>query len=393
MGKAKVIGVGMTTFSKPGAGEIYYDIAINAANSALKDAGISYDMVQQAYAGYMYGDSCAGQRAFYELALNGIPIINVTNACATGSTALYLARQAVEGGAADCILVVGFEQMVPGALGAVFNDRPSTLEKFINTLDELQGFDPKSVMTAQLFGSAAREHMAKYGTKPETFARISVKARQHAALNPRAVFKEKLSLEDVMNSPTVFDPLTRFQCCPPTTGAAAVVVCSEQFARQHGHSSAVSILGQSMVTDLPGVFDGKSGMSLVGYDMTVAASLEVYESTGVEVSDIDVVELHDCFSANELISYEGLGLTEAGGAEKFISDGDNTYGGKFVTNPSGGLLSKGHPIGATGVAQCAELVWQLRGSAGERQVEGARLALQHNLGLGGACVVTLYGND
>jgi acetyl-CoA acetyltransferase len=340
----------------------------------------------------MYGDTCSGQRALYELAFNGIPIINVNNACATGSTALYLARQAVESGAADCVLALGFEQMVPGALGAVFNDRPSSMDKYIDTAAKLQGHEVSGVPVAMIFGSAAHEHMAKYGTRPETFGQIAVKARRHAHRNPNAVFREELSLEQVMESSMVYAPLTRYQCCPPTTGAAAAVVCSEEFARRHGLSGGVEILAQSMTTDLPGVFDARSGMSLVGYDMAAAASRAVYEAAGVDVSDIDVVELHDCFTANELIAYEALGLTEAGGAEKFIADGDNTYGGKYVTNPSGGLLSKGHPIGATGLAQCAELVWQLRGQAGARQVEGARLGLQHNLGLGGACVVTLYGS-
>lgn len=390
-GKAQIVGVAMTPFSKPSAGEIYFDIGARAARAALKDAGLSYDDVRQAYVGYMYGDTCCGQRALYELAFNGIPIINVNNACATGSTALYLARQAVETGAADCVLALGFEQMVPGALGAVFNDRPSAMERYIDTAGRLQGHEVSGVPVADIFGSAAHEHMAKYGTKPETFGRIAVKARRHAHRNPNAVFRDELSLEQVMESPMVYAPLTRYQCCPPTTGAAAAVLCSESFARKHGLTGGVEILAQSMTTDLPGVFDARSGMSLVGYDMAAMAARAVYEAAGVDVADIDVVELHDCFTANELIAYEALGLTEAGSAEKFIVDGDNTYGGKYVTNPSGGLLSKGHPIGATGLAQCAELVWQLRGQAGARQVEDARLGLQHNLGLGGACVVTLYG--
>lgn len=390
-GNAQIVGVAMTPFSKPSAGEIYFDIGARAAQAALKDAGIDYADVQQAFVGYMYGDTCSGQRALYDLGLSGIPIINVNNACATGSTALYLARQAVETGVADCVLALGFEQMVPGALGAVFNDRPSAMEKFLETVTALQGHEVSGVPTAALFGSAAHDHMAKYGTKPEAFAQIAVKARRHAHRNPNAVFRDELSLEQVMESPMVYAPLTRYQCCPPTTGAAAAVVCSERFARKHG-LAGVEILAQAMTTDLPGVFDAKSGMSLVGYDMAAMAAQSVYEASGVDVGDVDVVELHDCFTANELVAYEALGLTAPGTAEKFIADGDNTYGGKYVTNPSGGLLSKGHPIGATGLAQCAELVWQLRGGAGARQVEGARIALQHNLGIGGACVVTLYGN-
>ena len=193
-----------------------------------------------------------------------------------------------------------------------------------------------------------------------------------------------------MASTPVFDPLTRFQCCPLTCGAAAAIVCSADFAKKRGLDLRVSIAAQAMTTDTPSSFECKDMRKLVGYDMTAAAATQVYEETGIGPDELDVVELHDRFTANELITYEALGLTLEGTAERFIMDGDNTYGGRVVTNPSGGLLSKGHPLGATGLAQCAELVWQLRGQAEQRQVEGARFALQHNLGLGGACVVTLY---
>ena len=387
--KVVVAGVGMTPFTKPSAGANWRDIGMQAVREALADARVDYKDVQQAYAGYMFGETCSGQGVVYGVGLTGIPVFNVNNACATGSSAIYLARQAIAAGIADCVLAFGFEQMVPGALAATWPDRPLPMEKFFGALDRYQPVDLKIVPTAQLFGAAAREHIDKYGTKPETFGRITVKAREHAARNPHAVFRDKLTLEQVMGSAPVFDPLTRYQCCPPTTGAAAALLCSEAFARQHGLDASVAIAAQSMRTDFPSTFE-KSGMRLVGYDMAKAAAADVYEAAGIGPEDVDVVELHDCFTANELVSYEALGLAPEGGAEKFIEDGDNTYGGKYVVNPSGGLLSKGHPIGATGVAQCAELVWQLRGQAGERQVEGARLALQHNLGIGGACVVTLY---
>jgi acetyl-CoA acetyltransferase len=180
--------------------------------------------------------------------------------------------------------------------------------------------------------------------------------------------------------------------CPPTCGGAAAIVCSEAFAKKHNLDHSIRIRAQAMTTDTSSSFRGAENdmRQLVGYDMTHAAATRVYEEAGVGPQDIGVIELHDCFAHNELITYEGLGLCPEGGAEKFIEDGDNTYGGRYVTNPSGGLLSKGHPLGATGLAQCTELVSQLRGTAERRQVEGARLALQHNLGLGGACVVTLY---
>jgi acetyl-CoA acetyltransferase len=241
-----------------------------------------------------------------------------------------------------------------------------------------------------MFGGAGREYQFKYGTKRETFGKIAEKARKHAAKNPLAVFREVLSLEQIMASDEIFDPLTKFQCCPPTCGAAAAIVCSSEFAKKKGISKAVQIVAQSMKTDFPSTFEAGSMIKMIGYDMTAAASKELYEKAGIGPKDVDVVELHDCFTTNEFLTYEGLGLCPEGGAEKFIWDGDNTYGGQYVTNPSGGLLSKGHPLGATGLAQCAELVWQLRGQAGERQVPDAEIALQHNLGLGGAAVLTMY---
>lgn len=388
--KVWVAGVGMIPFSKPGASEPYSVMGMRAARVALQDAGVPYDAVQQAYAGYVYGDSSSGQAVVYGVGLTGIPVFNVNNNCASGSSALFLARQAVESGAVECALAVGFEQMVPGALKSVYEDRPSPLAEFIEAMTDAQGYDTGKPRAAQFFGGAARRYMTQHDIRADTFARISVKARQHAARNPYAVFRQTVTLADVMDAPMIFEPLTRLQCCPPTCGAAAAILCSDDFARRHGLSPAVSIAAQAMTTDTPSTFDSGDMRSLVGYDMTRAAADQVYEAAGVDPADLDVVELHDCFTANELITYEGLRLTPEGSAEKFILDGDNTYGGRVVTNPSGGLLSKGHPLGATGLAQCAELVWQLRGQADLRQVEGARLALQHNLGLGGACVVTLY---
>ncbi|MCQ4123288.1 lipid-transfer protein [Rhodococcus erythropolis] len=387
--KVHVAGVGMIPFTKPGKSENYNVMGETAARAALDDAGIDYSLVQQAYAGYVYGDSTAGQAAVYGLGLTGIPVINVNNNCATGSSALFLARQAVASGAVECALAVGFEQMKPGALKRVWDDRPAPMYRFDDLMTEIQGVHD-APRAAQMFGGAGLSHMEKYGTKPETFAKISVKARKHAANNPNAVFRDLLTEEQVLESPHIFGPLTRYQCCPPTCGAAAAVVCSEEFARKHGLAADVVIEAQALTTDTPSTFEDRDMMKVVGYDMTAAAASQVYEAAGIGPEDVQVVELHDCFSANELITYEGLGLTPEGTAEKFILDGDNTYGGRVVTNPSGGLLSKGHPLGATGLAQCAELVWQLRGQAGKRQVEGARIGLQHNLGLGGACVVSIF---
>jgi len=385
-----VVGVGMIPFTKPGASEPYPVMGARAAKLALDDAGVNYADVQQAYVGYVYGDSTSGQAAIYGVGLTGIPVFNLNNNCSTGSSALFLARQAVESGQVECAIALGFEQMQPGALKGAWDDRPSPMARFAEVMTAHQGYLDTAPRAAQFFGGAGLDYMKQYGIRHDTFGRISVKARQHAARNPLAVFRQTLTLDEVMASPTVFGPLTRYQCCPPTCGAAAAVVCSADFAKKHKLDQRVVIAAQAMTTDTPSTFESKDMRKVVGYDMTAAAAKQVYEAAGVSPEDLDVVELHDCFTANELITYEGLGLTPEGTAEKFILEGDNTYGGRVVTNPSGGLLSKGHPLGATGLAQCYELTHQLRGTADQRQVEGARLALQHNLGLGGACVVTLY---
>jgi sterol carrier protein 2 len=384
-----VAGVGMVPFATPRKSEPYDLMGEKAARAALGDAGVDYAQIQQAYAGFVYGDSTCGQATLYRLGHSGIPVINVNNNCATGSSALFLARQAVESGAVDCALALGFEQMQRGAITMYWEDRPSPVASFDEVAREVQEVTD-APFAAQYFGGAGAAYAERYGTKPETFAAISVKSRRHAANNPYAVFRDPVTVDEVMASPHIYGPLTRLQCCPPTCGAAAAVLVSEDFARQHGIRAEVAIKAQAMTTDFASTFDDRDMVKLVGYDMSKAAADQVYEASGVSPGDVRVVELHDCFTSNELLSYEALGLTPEGTAEKFIADGDNTYGGKVVTNPSGGLLSKGHPLGATGLAQCAELVWQLRGQAGGRQVDDVSIALQHNIGLGGAAVVTLY---
>jgi sterol carrier protein 2 len=391
MSKVRVAGVGMIPFTKPGQSEDWDVMAEKAIRLALADAGVRYDQIQQAYAGYVYGDSTAGQSALYRVGVTGIPIVNVNNNCSTGSTALYLARQMVEAGVAECVLAVGFEQMLPGALGMVFNDRKRTLDMALVRQDQLQAKDDHSPFAAQQFGGAGLDHQARHGTSDEAFGMVSVKARRHAANNPMALFRDPISLDEVMASKHLHGPITRFQACPPTCGAAAAVLVSPAFAMKHGLDAGVEIIAQALTTDMPGTFEDRGMMSVVGYDMAKEAARQVYEGSGIGPDDIQAVELHDCFTPNELISYEALGLTPEGTAEQYIRDGQNTYGGKHVTNPSGGLLSKGHPLGATGLAQCYELTHQLRDIANKRQVEGIRHALQHNVGLGGACVVTLYG--
>lgn len=379
----------MSPFSTPRKSSAYTTMAATAITDALTDGGLNLEDIQQVYAGYVYGDSTSGQNALYQVGLPGVPVVNVNNNCSTGSSALWLARQTVQSGAADCVLALGFEQMRPGALGSLWDDRPSPFDQLTSVAESAQGVHPDTPLAAQLFGGAGTAYAQRYDVDPQVFAHVSVKARRHAAANPNAVFRDPLTVDQVLDSPKVFGPLTRLQCCPPTCGAAAVVVCSPAFARRRGLGAGVDIVAQAMTTDQPSSFTGDL-MNLVGADMTRRAAEQVYEAAGVGPEEIPVVELHDCFTTNEVITYETLGLTPEGTAEKFILDGQNTYGGRVVTNPSGGLLSKGHPLGASGLAQCAELVWQLQGRAGQRQVPDAHTGLQHNLGLGGACVVTLY---
>jgi sterol carrier protein 2 len=386
-----VVGVGMTKFEKPGSKEWDYpDMALEAGTRALEDAGIPFAEVEQACVGYCYGDSTCGERAVYTLGMTGIPIYNVNNNCATGSTALYMAKQFVEGGLADCVLALGFEKMEKGSLGIKFTDRTNPMDRHAKLMIETRGF-AKAPAAPQFFGNAGREHMERYGTKPLHFAKIGWKNHKHSVNNPYSQFQDEYTLEQIESAPMVYEPLTKLQCCPTSDGAGAAILASADFVRKHGlEARAVEIAGMAMTTDLPSSFDEKSSIKLVGYDMSRVAAQRVYEQSGVGPEQLDVVELHDCFSCNELITYEALGLCPEGKAGEFVDSGAQTYGGKVVVNPSGGLISKGHPLGATGLAQCAELSWQLRGEAGKRQVEGAKFALQHNLGLGGAAVVSLY---
>ncbi|RZC37396.1 Sterol carrier protein X-related thiolase [Asbolus verrucosus] len=386
-----VIGVGMTKFEKPGKRADDYPVfAKEAITKALDDCRVKISEVEAAACGYVYGDSTSGQRAVYEVGMTGIPIFNVNNNCSTGSTALILAKEFVESGKHDCVLAVGFEKMERGSLSAKFLDRTNPMDKHVQLMAELSEMND-APLTAQMFGNAGIEHMKKYGTRPEHFAKIAYKNHKHSVNNPYSQFREEYSLDQIKNSPLVFGPLTKLQCCPTSDGSAAAIVASERFVRSHGlEAQAVEILGMEMATDLPSTFAENSCMKLVGYDMTKTAADRLFRKTNTNPSDVQVVELHDCFSANELITYEALGLCPPGKAGELIDRGDNTYGGKYVVNPSGGLISKGHPLGATGLAQCAELCWQLRGEAGARQVPNAKLALQHNIGLGGAVVVGLY---
>ncbi|MFI6872446.1 lipid-transfer protein [Streptomyces sp. NPDC050400] len=392
--KSYIVGVGMTKFEKPESRDWqYWDMVKEAGGAALADAGIAYGDVQQVPVGYCFQASTAGQRAVYELGLTGVPVYNVNNNCATGSTALMMARQFVEGGTSDCVLAVGFEKMQRGALGggadAGADFKTSPVARHYGIMAARHGFE-MSPPTAQIFGDAAREHMERYGTTPAQLAAVGAKNHRHSVNNPYAQFQDPYTVDEILAAKAIHTPLTKLQCSPTSDGAAAAVVVSERFVEERGlGEKAVEIVAQAMTTDTEESFASGSCIDVVGQPMSREAARQVYEASGTGIDGVDVVELHDCFSVNELLTYEALGMCGEGESGKLVESGATTYGGRWVVNPSGGLISKGHPLGATGIAQLAELTWQLRGEAGARQVTGARTGLAHNIGLGGAAVVTM----
>jgi acetyl-CoA acyltransferase len=391
--KVYVIGVGMTKFEKPGRREDwdYPAMAKESGTNALNDAGVEFGAVEQAFVGFCYGESCSGHRAVYELGLTGIPVFNVNSNCSTGSSALFLAAQAIRGGLADCTLALGFEKMQAGSLATSYDDREQPMQRHLLAMAELEEiyFPPAPWM----FGAAGIEHNKKYGSTPDHFVKIAAKNHRHSVKNPYAQFQDEYTLDQIKADKMIYPAaeLTRTMCSPTSDGSGAAVLASEAFVAKHGLGDrAVEIVGQALVTDVPGTFESASLATLVGADMSRTAAQRVYEQAGISAADVDVIELHDCFAPNELLTYEALGLCGEGEAHHLVDADDTTYGGRWVVNPSGGLISKGHPLGATGLAQCAELTWQLRGEAEGRQVDGARIALQHNIGLGGSAVVTAY---
>jgi acetyl-CoA acyltransferase len=376
-----VIGVGMTKFER--CEREFTELVQEAVTDALKMAGVGPENLEQAFAGYVNGMSTQGQRALYGMGIGGLPVYNVHNYCSTGSTALHLGYQAIASGMNECVLAFGFEKMQKGPL----EKQLSGLESIAKESDK--GAPP---IAARMFGDGGRQHMELYGTTKEQFAKVSVKNHRHSVNNPRSQYREACTLDEVLASRLVYDPLTILQCCPTSDGAGAAILCSQEFANKHGISRPVRIVAQAMATDRMEDFS-MGALGMIGVGMSRRAAEKVYEQAGLGPKDVQVIELHDCFSTNELVTYESLGLCKEGEGGRLIDEDQVTYGGKWVVNPSGGLLSKGHPLGATGVAQCAELVWQLNGVAEKRQVPNARVALQHNVGLGGACVVTMYRKD
>jgi len=409
--KVFVVGVGMTHFTKAQAGPDYPELAKEAVTAALRDARLSYNAVEAVVAGYCYGEPTCGQRAVYEMGLTGVPVVNVNNNCSTGSTALFVARNFVAGGVYSCALAVGFEKMERN-LSQKYTDSgyTSPVARHFDYMfacgssrDQVGRLNEMTGNVIKMFGDAALEHQKKYGSTNEHLDVLAYKNHKHSVNNPYAQLQKEIPLSSIRDSRKLYGPISLFQACATADGAAAALVCNEAFVREHGlEAQAVEIVAQALVTDLPSSFDvnHKSFANLCGFDLTKKAAQKVFRDSGLTPNDVDVLEVHDCFSVNELLVMEAVGLCQEGDGGKLVDSGQwirNTaggelfkVGGKWVVNPSGGLESKGHPIGATGLAQCAELCWQLRGMAGKRQVEGAKVALQHNFGLGSAAVVTLY---
>lgn len=390
--KIVIAGVGMIPFKKPGQSDSYDKMGAKAIENALKDSGLTYNQLQSAYAGYVNGDSCSGQAALYHVGITGIPVVNVNNNCGSGSTAFSLATQAIKHGIHECTLAVGFEQMQPGAIEMMFPDRPSPIARHANAVADVMGLSEEERQlppAIQMFGCQVDLAKEQYGIDDVALAEIAKKARRHAEHNPYAIFRTPLTTEEILAGKPVFRGLRKLFACPPSCGAAAVIVCTEAFAKRHGLDYSVQVIGQGNVSDKAEYFD--DALNTLFRAAGREAANQAYDEAGVGPEDIDVIELHDCFTSNEILTYEALGLVEAGDVQKFVMEGQNTYGGKVVVGPSGGLMAKGHPLGATGLAQITELVWHLRndGSAQNRQVPGARTALQHNGGLGTAGFVNI----
>ncbi|OBZ79769.1 Non-specific lipid-transfer protein [Grifola frondosa] len=386
--------------------KLSYQMGLEAGTKALLDAGITYDAIEMAFVGYCYGDSTSGQRALYNLGMTGIPITNVNNNCSTGSTALYQANNMVKSGLVECALALGFERMARGSLGTNFPDRPSPLETFHEATAEAEQLLSSGLNSGpsapRMFASGAQEYMDKYGAEIKHLAMIASKNHRHSVNNPYSQFRDGWSVEQVLASAQINKQLTKFMCSPTSDGAACCIVASEDFVHAHNlENQAIEIVAQALTTDEPVTFESKSAMEVIGFTMTKNCANQVFRDAGFKEGEgrdqVGVVELHDCFSANELVTYDALGLCAPGEAHKLVERGDNTFGGKYVVNPSGGLEAKGHPLGATGLGMHFYITMQLRQWAGPMQAPGlldgpdrrGKYGLVHNIGLGGAVVCSL----
>ena len=370
-----IVGVGMIKFGRFPEKPLT-ELGAQACLLALKDAGMTMKDIQTLVAGNLLeSNATVGQRIMKEIGQTGIPVINVANACATGSTAFREAYMSVASGAYDIALAVGCEQMGKMGLLGTGGGRGSISP---------EGIVGSGLMPA-VFGQAGVEHMNKYGTTAEQFAKVAVKNHKHSIHNPYAQYQKDMSLDEVMNARMVAWPNTLYMCCPTGDGAAAAIVTTMEKAKQY--TTTPIKIGASVLTSDPWTERDLTMMDI--NTLTRNAAKEAYETAGIGPDDLDVIELHDCFATAELLHYENLGLCAEGEAGRMIDEGETTIGGRIPVAPSGGLLSKGHPLGATGVANICEIVWHLRGEAGDRQVEGAKVGLAHVIGLGSACTIQI----
>jgi benzoylsuccinyl-CoA thiolase BbsB subunit len=374
MREVAVIGVGSTVFGK------YKDTSTEelgrrAVEAALENSGVSHDKVEIACCANVYGGMCIGQSVMKEVGITRLDIVNVENACASGSTAFNVVYRVIASGECDIGVAFGVEKMT--ALG------PAQLAPPETDLDANMG-----LLFPAFFALIMRRYLDRYGVTMEQVAQVAVKNRHHGCLNPYAQYKDEITVNDVLSSRMIADPITLLQCCPNTDGAAAAVLCAADLATKY--CSKPIRVAASVVSS--GDYQWRQ-KDITFSDLTHRTAEKAYRIAGMNPDDIDVCELHDAFAVNELMHYEELGFCAVGDGGRLVESGTTSLGGKIPVNASGGLLSKGHPLAATGVAQLAELVWQLRGEAGERQVKGAKVGLAHVLGgavtglESGACTV------
>lgn len=369
-----IIGAGMTRFGLYDGRRLpyksVYELGAEACMAALDHAGISHRKIEAAFCGNLSTPPNCCQNITAPIGISGIPAFNHENGCAAGSCALKHGWDSVANGMVDVALVMGAEKwsLEPGVnrtTGGLLTMSPG-----MNLNQDVAG-----AFGTALLALVANAHMNEYGTTKEQLAKISVKNKRNAAMNPYAQFQKEVTLEEVLNSRMISDPLTLLQCCPQSDGAAAVVICTKEVARQYT-TKPVKI---PFITESAAQYKGMEG-SLSGFKCFQRASKLAYEASGIGSEELDVVEVHDDFTSLELVAYEDLTLCPVGEAGPAVDEGLFDFGGKCVVSPSGGLLGKGHPIGATGVAQLVEIAWQLRGECGKRQVEGAKVGLAHNGG-------------
>jgi len=363
MREVAVIGVGTTVFGKFPKRSVT-DMGRVAVEAAIKDANVDNKAIQFAYCSTVFGGAVLGQRILNESGISGIEVLNVENACAGGATAFRGVWYAIASGLYDIGLAVGVESTTTSPIAG----KLIPPEK-----GDLQGQFGHNMPAHFAFGM--KRHMEKYGTTAEQFAKVSVKNHHNGCLNPYSQYKEELTVEDILNSRMICDPITLLQCCPNSDGAAAVVLCPADMAKRYTSKPVTVAASVLKMGDYEYRWE-----DLANSDLTVNCAQEAYEMAGCIPEDIDVCELHDAFTYSEISHYEELGFCPYGEGGRLIDEGITEIGGKTAVNPSGGLLAKGHPVSATGVAQIVEIVWHLRGEAGERQQSNAKVGLAHTMG-------------